>query len=362
MKDKQAGDNLSTDATALETAKTPERPTIPNPQTPPSLLPPVSNVNMGRRVSLANGEAARIEKWVAKRVASNRGPLQSQGRPPGFVSPIKSPLMGQAAAARRGSIPYPSAFPEGQEMRSPNGSSPKISPSVRHMPSALHLAAIRNNSRRASMPGAAQLISSGPFTPPRFSSEAYPVGNGNGRPSRDLTPIKDQASTHPLQPEFVFGETDFTTTYLTPPSSTYRPSNNTSPTSYLPPDSGSTTYDYAYDPSQQNPFIPNAPLPNPTFSFGSGASQRHSISLDDDYAPFMASQPRARIGSMASINTFTTDAGTENGSDYAQECFAQPFEGFDPDARRASAYVPLQSIYLVLMEVAPPICYIISAS
>ena len=327
MKEKQVAERMVTDAIALETAKTPERPTVPSPfppgihlrpspPKPPGLLPPVNNVNMGRRASLASGEAAKIETWVAKRIAG--GP--SQARAPSFVSPLRSPLAGQAAAARRGSVPYPSTNPEGPIFRSPNVDSPKISPSVRPMPSALHLAAIRNNSRRASMPGSAQLISSGPFTPPRVVSGAYPLGGV--RTQRELSPIKDHGA------EVVFGDTDFATTYLTPPSSTYRLSD-TSPTSYFPTDSGSTPFEYPVD-----PFMPNAPLPTPAFTFG----QRQSNLPAEESAPFVALQSRVRLGSMASINTFTTDGTMENGSDFGQEWLGQLVpERFDPDTRRASA-------------------------
>jgi len=313
------------------------------------LLPPVNNVNMGRRVSLANGEAAKIEMWVAKRVAAGQGigVGGGTGRPPGHISPFRSPIAGQAAAARRSSIPYPTPIPENQTqqqpLRSPNGLSPKISPSVRPMPSTLHLTALRNNSRRASMPGAAQLISSGPFTPPRVISGNYPIGSGNGRTRRELSPIKDHDGDHAEarhQLNFVFGDTDFSTTYLTPPSSTYLPSN-TSPTSYLPPDSGSMVYDYSLDPSQHAPFTPNGPLPNPTFSFGSGSTDGPSNSGTDDHSVWMSMQPRVRMGSLASINTFTTDGGVpDSGSDFGQDWMTPPgTEGFDPDARRASAYV-----------------------
>lgn len=342
IKEKLAAERTASDAEALETGKTPERQTVLSHSPPPIhqktspphqqvLLPPVNTANMGRRLSLANGEAAKIDTWVAKRMAADAG----QGRPSGHVSPVRSPLMGQAAAARRNSIPYPSPIPEGQQLRPANGMSPKISPSIRPMPSVLHLTAIRNNSRRASMPGAAQLISSGPFTPPRVSSGMYPMGIG--RPNRRLTPIKDHDGEAHSQSGLVFGDADLSTTYLTPPSSTYRPSN-TSPTSYLPPDSGSMMYDYPLDPSQQSPFTPNAPLPNPTFSFGSGAMQRHSISFKEDQSPYMAMRQRARIGSMASITASTTDGGMENGSDFGQDWMGPSgMDRFDPDARRASA-------------------------
>ena len=353
----QAAEKNTSDAVSAEPVKTPERqitpllvppPIIckPSPESPHALLPPVNTVNIGRRVSLANGEAANLESWVAKRMAS--------ARPAGHSQPIRSPVMGQAAAARRNSIPYPSPVPEAGQSRSPNPMSPKVvSPSIRPMPSILHLTALRNNSRRASMPGAAQLISSGPFTPPRMVSGAYPMGSR--RAVRELSPIKDHdGEVDPLhQSKFAFDETDFSTTYLTPPASTYLPSN-TSPTSYFAPDSGSTVYDYPIEPSQQSPFTPSGPLPNPTFSFGSGPTQRRSVSMSGEEALLMAMQPRDRVGSMASINSTTTDGAIENGSDFGNDWLG--LDGFDPETRRASAYVetPPESEMIVLLKRAVP--------
>ncbi|WRT64840.1 uncharacterized protein IL334_001776 [Kwoniella shivajii] len=302
------------------------------------LLPAMGAPPMARRASLANGEAAKIEMFVAKRAAAASG--QKQGlRPPGFVSPQRSPLMGTASAARRQSIPYPTPISAGPGP----GQSPKFSPVVRVMPSALHLTAMRNNTRRASMPGAAQLISSGPFTPPRVVTNQHQVGNPRG--DRGLSTIKDDDST--IEQVFYDQDTDFSTTYITPPSSTYDPSSM-SPISFLPTDS--TGYD------QSIPFSPNSPLPNPSFSFGGDG---HQIPVLDEAEAarqqqlFFAFQQRGRMGSIASINTYTTDNG--NGTDVddstlgdwitseaitgaGQQVEGQEGpDGFDPDARRASA-------------------------
>jgi hypothetical protein len=324
---------------------TPERPTSssgPHTDSPSGqtlLSPPVAtNLNMGRRVSLANGEAAKIEMWVAKRAAAG----VKQLRPPMSFSPNRSPVMGQAAAARRSSIPYPAPLLTQLEM-SPGLASPKMMASVRPMPSQLHLAAIRNNTRRASMPGAAaQLISSGPFTPPRVMSGAHPMpGAVNTRNGRELSPIKDHDGEGDIRPTFAFGETDFATTYVTPPSSTYLPS------AYVGAD-GSSLYDM-FDgtdgASGSAPFAPNAPLPNPTFSFGAptpadpGAQMLSEDEAARAQAQFMQMQQRGRIGSMASINTFTTDGGTTENEDGPSEWMSGQLapEGFHPDARRASA-------------------------
>ena len=284
------------------------------------LLPPVSGVNMGRRASLANGEAAKIESFIAKqqRLAASKAGLVSH-RQPGPISPI----IGQAQLARRKSIPYPSPLPEG-------GLSPKISPSVRPMPSALHLAAIRNNSRRASIPHTGiQLISSGPFTPPRVVSGGVPKANGE----RALSPIKDQDADYQVE-GFTFPEADHTTSYLTPPSSTYLSSagNNT----FSNTDSSFGSFELGQDGQIfVPPYTPNGPLPNPGFSFGSVVPQP----IGEGVA-FAEMQPRGRLGSIASINTMTTDGTTTvDGQDWDWTTgFAMPeVDGFDPDVRRASA-------------------------
>ncbi|OCF37406.1 hypothetical protein I316_00527 [Kwoniella heveanensis BCC8398] len=323
------------------------------------LLPPMVAPNMTRRASLANGEAAKIGDFVAKRAAAASGQLARHAglRAPGYVSPQRSPLLGSASAARRQSIPYPTPITAG-----PAGGlsmSPKFSPVARVMPSALHLTAMRNNTRRASMPGAAQLISSGPFTPPRVVTNQHQVGTARG--TRELSPIKDHDSegSHQflLSPE----ESEFNTTYITPPSSAYNPSD-ISPISYLPTNSTS------YDPSL--PFSSDSPLPNPAFSFGGAdmaqqllqqqqqQQQQHQPVLDEAEAArqqqlFLAFQQRGRMGSIASINTLGTDNGNGTDLDEANisewslagqdlpETFGQDAQGapdgFDPDARRSSA-------------------------
>jgi hypothetical protein len=314
------------------------------------LLPPVNGVNMGRRVSLANGEAAKIEMFIAKqRMAAKKA---TEGA--GFVSPIRSPVvpLHQAAMARRSSIPYPSPIPEGAVAFSNPGGSPKISPNVRQMPSSLHLAAIRNNTRRSSVPGLPQvhLLSSGPFTPPRMVSSSGQDANGL-RMTRELSPIKDQDPESALglgnvspQDGIMFNSNDLSTTYLTPPTSSYLP-NATSNTFFSTDGSmngGYSSYSIDSATSSLPPFTPNAPLPNPGFSFGStpdSAQQPQSQGADDQAAMFFAQmQSRGRMGSIASINTYTTDGGTtEAGSEWGSDWNVMGPEGFDPDLRRASA-------------------------
>ncbi|WVF69951.1 hypothetical protein IAT40_004736 [Kwoniella sp. CBS 6097] len=314
------------------------------------LLPPMAPPSMTRRASLANGEAAKIEMFVAKRAAAASGQMARNAglRAPDFVSPQRSPLLGSASAARRQSIPYPTPITAG-----PGGASmsPKFSPVARVMPSALHLTAMRNNTRRASMPGAAQLISSGPFTPPRVVTNQHQIGNARG--TRELSPIKDHDSDGSHQ--FLLDpESEFNTTYITPPSSIYNPSV-ISPISFLPTNSTN------YDPSL--PFSPDSPLPNPAFSFGGADMAQQFLTqqppvLDEAEAArqqqlFLAFQQRGRMGSIASINTLGTENG--NGTDvdeanipewslagqelpevYGQDGQGVP-DGFDPDARRSSA-------------------------
>nr|XP_018265597.1 uncharacterized protein I303_01967 [Kwoniella dejecticola CBS 10117]OBR87755.1 hypothetical protein I303_01967 [Kwoniella dejecticola CBS 10117] len=311
------------------------RPTLITPMGPPMGPPP-----MARRASLANGEAAKIEMFVAKRAAAAANGLNRGLRPPGFVSPQRSPLMGQAFAARRQSIPYPTpitAGPNGGPNVNGPGPSPKISPVVRVMPSALHLTAMRNNTRRASMPGAAQLISSGPFTPPRVITNQHQVGL-----PRELSTIKDDDSHH------VGADGTQAQQQL------FSPANQSA----------------GYD--QSIPFSPNSPLPNPAFSFGTeghqqlqgqGVQHLNQVPILDEAEAarqqqlFLAFQQRGRMGSIASIGTYATDNG--NGTDLedtslgewlAQESNSglgvlpngQPQgqegpDGFDPDARRSSA-------------------------
>ncbi|KAK6903822.1 hypothetical protein I203_107330 [Kwoniella mangroviensis CBS 8507] len=330
------------------------------------LLPPMGPPPMARRASLANGEAAKIEMFVAKRAAAAASGQNRGLRPPGFVSPQRSPLMGQASAARRQSIPYPTPITAGPT--SGPGPSPKISPVVRVMPSALHLTAMRNNTRRASMPGAAQLISSGPFIPPRVVTNQHQVGL-----PRELGTIKDDDSVQngmiingQQQQHVIYDQdTDFTGTYITSPSTSYGPSTSMSPMSFLPTDSSTGS---VFDPSI--PFSPNSPLPNPSFAFGTEGHQQqsqqmhHQIPILNEAEAarqqqlFLAFQQRGRMGSIASVGTYTTDNGNTTdledaglgdwinqdntngigaavnlGEGQGQE---GP-DGFDPDARRASA-------------------------
>jgi hypothetical protein len=170
----------------------------------------------------------------------------------------------------------------------------------------------------------------------------------SGRTTRELSPIKDHDGQGPDgRPAFSFGETDFTSTYLTPPDTSYMPSS-VSPTSYISSD-GTSLYEM-FDPSsgatRTAPFTPNAPLPNPTFSFGDAAQFVPPPQMTDEEAAraqglFMTMQQRGRIGSMASINTFTTDEGntTENEEGANGEYLPGQLtpEGFHPDVRRASA-------------------------
>lgn len=312
---------------------------LPLPGQPP--IQPISGRNLtipmpgpipngGRRVSLANGEAEKIQMWAAKRAATS-----------GMGASPRSPLLGQAAAARRGSIPYPtplssSAFMDtataaGRSVSGP-GSSPKFSPLARPMPSTLHLTAIRNNTRRASMPGAPQLLSSGPFTPPRVVSSNYPMAALPGRATRELSPITDNdteatQSVNTSQPApFMLSESDFSTTYLTPPSSTYNPSSAAGRSPGSPPTSMSSGSGqigaYPYPPPASEPYTPIGPLPDASYSFGKNAMfGMGPVQTEEEIkraqAIYLSMQERGRLGSLASINTWTTDetAGTAEEGD-----------------------------------------------
>lgn len=276
-----------------------------------NLLPPPTSVNMGRRASLANGEAAKIEIFVAKRAAAQKREevLHNVGG-----SAANSPTLGQAYAARRGSIPYPTPLTSGPPA-STSPLSPKFSPACRG-PSTLHMAAVRNNTRRPSIPSAAQLICSGPFTPPRVVTNQHQTA-AQSKGARELSPIQDHEVYNAYGTEFQ-------------PWSSDLPSNL-----YLPPAEGF---------HDGHPFSHDTPLPNPAFSFGSAPQglDVHGIvstgQMDErQQQMFMMMQQRGRLGSIASIGTMGTEAGTEGGGSSNGEWLVDGPEGFDPDTRRASA-------------------------
>lgn len=277
--------------------------------------------------------------WAAKR--NGAGPSMGGSGP-------RSPVIGQASAARRGSIPYPTPLSistmdmSGRPGPNSGSSSPKFSPSVRPAPSALHLAAIRNNTRRASMPGPPQLLSSGPFTPPRIVS--YPINSSlNTGPSRELGSIKDNEgenahSAPDPSPPFMFSESDFSTTFITPQSSTYYPSGSygsLSSSDMAGPDDSSKLAE------QQNL---NGPYPNPAFSFGNNAvftMPSDAQQMDESrraQAIYESIQQRGRMGSLASIGTNDSDAtaGTAGTGGTGGTGDELDFGDFDPN-RRASA-------------------------
>jgi hypothetical protein len=186
------------------------------------------------------------------------------------------------------------------------------------------------------MPGAPQLLSSGPFTPPRIVS--YPLSSGvnNGR-SSELPSIKDDGE-NPSH-TFTFTDSDFSTTFLTPPSSTYNPSG-------VSPDllSGSSSSEQSgFDFLATEPFNPAGPLPNPAFSFGnapmvntgSGGQQteeeaKMAQAMYDAFREGGRLDSLASLGSVGSGGTFNSDgtSGTAGDGDFGLD--------FNPN-RRASA-------------------------
>lgn len=316
------------------------------------LMPPtVPNVNMGRRVSLANGEAMGIEAWAAKRAAAGKAI-----RIGNLDGPARSPTIGAASAARRSSIPYPAPLTlpmdavsaAAQQRALPLGAlSPKASPSVRPMPSQLHLAAMRNNTRRASVPGlpgagAAQLLSSGPFVPPRVVSSSHPIPPPATR-TVALEPIKDHehelATSDPNTP-FDFVQTPYSASFLTSAGQVFP---NVSPTTYAPPDAAPV-----FELGSSAVGLASGPLPNPTFSFGGPTTVAHHAApqISDEEAArtqafYMALQERGRMGSLASINTLTTEGATTEGESSSIEWFAPGDGSLSPSglsqSRRASA-------------------------
>ena len=251
-----------------------------------TLLPPPA-FTPGRRVSIASGEINRPDTIMAKRHAAM---LPSE---PNYARGLHVP-QNQASMARRGSIPY--AIPSGQPAptRGAPSGSPNISPALRAMPSALHLAALRNNNnRRGSMPGSgsAQLLASGAFVPPRN------VSGSHAHATTALSTIKDDSEppmANPTQPHLMTTPFNLMTTTYTPSDSSYP-----------------------------------GPLPNPAFSFGAAP--------DDDFAIAAAVAARGRMGSIASIGTFTTDGGTtEAGSEFSSTGEWSEAWGMDM-ARRQSA-------------------------
>lgn len=362
MRQREANGGSESDQSAPLSASSSITPIVTPERQGPSLLPPAI---MGRRVSIANGEAAHISAFIQKRQNVS---VFSPGR-----SPSSAQLHG---GARRGSIPYPTpSLPHGYTPNSnPNPLSPKASPIVKPMPSQLHLAAMRNNTRRASMPGAAaQLISSGPFTPPRNISGQGIPNMTLGRVTRELSPIKDycEDSQHKMFgiSEHVNVEVDvhnpvndFSPTFLTPPSSTYFSSGGGAGSVGMGTDSTMT-----YSPIDTMPFTPMdimgaGPLPNPSFQFGQpqtgfsthsqgqglgqGQNQGHGSGLGgrlsmtpltittDDQIYTMLSQ-RGRMGSIASIGTYTTENGTDSSDWSGGDWLASP-EGLESASRRSS--------------------------
>jgi hypothetical protein len=219
----------------------------------------------------------------------------------------------------------------------------------------LHLAAIRNNTtRRSSMPGAPQLISSGAFTPPRVVDGTVQ----RAQRERELDPIRDDhesvfgdpahlgAGTG-VVPGFTFGAagTDgmgLPTTYLTPPQTSFQPSDSASSASangslLFTGGSADTSDDYT-----GMLYTPAGPLPNPGFSFGTPLAppssgngnkdvlgQPHSAPADAsgfaygrtdqqtrEMELFFQFRDKGRLDSMASGSGYGSDGttGTANGS------------------------------------------------
>ncbi|ORX38889.1 hypothetical protein BD324DRAFT_648994 [Kockovaella imperatae] len=214
-----------------------------------------------------------------------RPPLTGQLAPPTQVGrrvsfadadqSVAGHFAARSPGLRKGSIPY--AIPEDS-----------ISP-IQSRPSALHLAAM-NNSRRASVPNA-QTVPSGPFTPPRF------------------TPIRGAAGeVVPVDKPLVVQDASAT----------------------VAPAVAQPQYTGAPYPSGIPPFTPNGPLPSPGFQFGTHAGPAGEIPPGS-----WSWMPRDRIGSMASLNTYTTDGTTA--SEWDSDWMAAIPTGFEPDNRRASA-------------------------
>jgi hypothetical protein len=296
--------------------------------------------NGGRRVSLASGEAEKIQMWAAKRngvEASASGGL------------TRSPVIRQASAARRGSIPYPAppSFAT-QDATRPVSSSPNFSPLIRPTPSTLHLTAIRNNNRRASMPGPPQLLSSGPFTPPRIGSAAgytpprilsYPIPGtlSTGLP-RELSSIKDHdsESASPEAQSFLPME-GLPTTFITPSASTYSGTYSLSKSA-----SGSSTGpDSSHPPESSEAYNVAGPLPSPAYSFGNKlveSVQTGHVSEEEAarQKAMFESFERGRLGSLASIGSGGTYSDTTVGTVDETDYSAFDASRFDP-SRRASA-------------------------
>lgn len=178
------------------------------------------------------------------------------------------------------------------------------------------MAAVRNNTRRSSIPGVSQLITSGPFTPPRVVSNQHQTA-AQSKGTRELSPIQDHEVYDTYDAEFQPWSSDFP------------------PNMHLPPAEGF---------HDGRPFSHDSPLPNPAFSFGSAPQglDMHGIAsmgqLDErQQQMFMMMQQRGRLGSIASIGTMGTETGTEGGESSKGEWLVDGPEGFDPDTRRASA-------------------------
>lgn len=351
--------------------------------------PLCSPARMGRRSSIANCEAANISTIVQRQ---QRGSI------------------GAANAARRGSIPYPpsihSALVAANANSTANGSVP-LSPhhqahrngghtvaggglgggaGVMSSPlsprgSASHLAktALRNNSRRASMPvngglqalpqsvvvpnpspglGVTAIVPSQAFTPPRTVSGTGPAAPlpSDGRVTRELPPSTDQsdqaqakAALLPQMPGSAGQDMPNGTIPEFDPS-LHTPTRSSGNAGVFTMQSQGSNDGFVqplapFDPFSQiqvqNSNSAMGPLPNPTFVFGNAHSQGQATSqhpgminygIDET---FLSMQDRSRLNSLASIGTYASELSSEfgsNGFDY----LPVP-EGLDLYTRRASA-------------------------
>lgn len=339
--------------------------------TTPSHPPPVY-----RRQSIANGELAKLSQIDTQR---------------------KTPTLRSASMARRGSGPYTAFASIGAPSFGPGSSSTSpLSPSQGRAPSlSLYRTVVHNNTRRASMPAPPPIIASVSMVSAALQTAISrpaspdPLVNSNGldsSPSQDKqslsrlmfsTPRRtasvhngDEENAEVIQKLLASRDIQQNKEGLDKVQSTEQATEQATAPQVLetvvePNVDGTGDMDMSevvaaqlmasFTPEElealksmpiSNPTV-DGPLPSPAFQFG-GAPQPTNENVDMGNAgpqndAFLNMQSRDRIGSMASINTFATEASdrtTDWNGDQLQwtaDELARGLDFFEPTARRASA-------------------------
>jgi len=336
---------------------------------------------VSRRQSIANGELANMDKLASKR---------------------KMATLGSAAMARRDSSPYASVNTASESTGAPsfgpgNGLASPLSPSGFKVPStSLHRAVVHNNTRRCSMPAPPSLVGmssmvshspvrlrgpagspAGPFAMDginqfdlgvvRYSSPRRTASIHNGE--------EENAAVAALKKVGSINQIPEAEDHATPPDAAPTTATTTNTVSTATTADAVTPAEFTIDDLEafdQETFYSDSlafldslnenanvdgPLPNPAFHFGAAPQIQSTPAQTSNYGSmgppddaFTQMQNRNRIGSIASINTFTSETSAVSNDWNVDEFHFTPdsigMPGFDFDARRASAYV---SLYLCTM-------------